>query len=298
MRLRWTLERKRGLIGLLFLVPWILGFMLFFAVPFIQSLVYSFNTISLQSNQFTLDYQGIRNYTMIFTEHPSFNRVLTESVIGMIVNVPLILVFSLFAAVLINQKFRGRFLVRAIFFLPVILASGAILAMESGDFMTSMMKNQMSESSGNLSTLKSGELENLLSHSGVSPWIIVYLTGAVNRIYQIISSSGVQILIFLAGLQSIPTTLYESSKLEGATAYEAFWKITFPLVSPLVLTNIIYTIIDSFNNNAMTKLMKDTAFISFEFGRSASMSWVYFTIITIILAVSFAIISKKVFYHD
>lgn len=298
MKMRWTLERKRGLAGLLFLSPWIIGFAVFFAVPFIQSIVYSFNKISLKSNQFTMEGEGFRNYVYLFTEHATYNRVLSESVIAMLVNLPLILIFSLFAAVLINQKFRGRVFARAIFFLPVILASGVIQAMEGSDFMTSMMKIQLAESSGSMSLLSSGELEKLLIRSGVSEWIVDYLTGAVDRIYQIVSASGVQILIFLAGLQSIPMSLYESAKIEGATSYETFWKITFPLVSPLILTNTVYTIIDSFNNNAMTKLMKDTAFVSFEFGISAAMSWVYFAVISLILAISFAIVSKKVFYHD
>lgn len=298
MRIRWTLDRKRGLMGLLFLLPWIIGFIAFFGMPLVQSLVYSFHTISLQSNQFTMVFEGWRNYIGIFTTHASYNRILTESVMGMAVNVPLILVFSLFAAVLINQRFRGRFIARAIFFLPVILASGVIQAMENSDFLTSMMNMQMSEAAGSLSMLRSGELEHLLIRSGVSQWIVDYLTGAVNRIYQIISSSGVQILIFLAGLQSIPVSLYESARMEGATAYESFWKITFPLVSPLILTNIIYTIIDSFNNNGMTRLMRDTAFISFDFGISAAMAWVYFLLISAILALSFVLVSKKVFYHD
>ncbi|WP_370621885.1 carbohydrate ABC transporter permease [Bacillus sp. JCM 19034] len=127
--------------------------------------------------------------------------------------------------------------------------------------------------------------------------IISYLTGAVDRIYDIISASGVQIIIFLAGLQAIPSHLYEVSNIEGATPYEAFWKITFPMISPLILTNVIYSVIDSFTGNDMTTLIQQTAFQQFNFGLSAAMSWIYFLIIAVTLAIVTYFISKKVFYQ-
>jgi ABC-type sugar transport system permease subunit len=124
------------------------------------------------------------------------------------------------------------------------------------------------------------------------------LTGAVDRIYQIVSQSGVQILIFLAGIQTISPSLYEASTMEGATGYEAFWKITFPMVSPLILVNMIYTIIDSFSRNDMTELIRTTGFTNLNFGLSSAMAWMYFVAIGIILAISSGIVSRKVFYYD
>jgi len=146
--------------------------------------------------------------------------------------------------------------------------------------------------------LQSIELKVMLMDVGVSETIVNYLTSAVDRIYEIITQSGVQILIFLAGLQSISPSLYEASKIEGATGYEAFWKITFPMVSPLILTNLVYTIIDSFMNNAITQMINTTAFQTLDFGLSSAMSWIYFGLIAVILAVSTYIVSRRVFYHD
>ena len=142
------------------------------------------------------------------------------------------------------------------------------------------------------------EIAKLLLRSGVNFQIVEYFLGAVDRIYQIITASGVQILIFLAGLQSISGSLYEASKIEGATGYESFWKITFPMISPLILTNVIYSIIDNLLNGPTTAQIRDTAFKSFQFGLSASMAWIYFVVISIILWVFTLLISKRVFYYD
>jgi len=133
---------------------------------------------------------------------------------------------------------------------------------------------------------------------GVSETIVLYLTGAVDRIYQIISESGVQILIFLAGIQTISPQLYEASKIEGATGYEAFWKITFPMVSPLILVNVVYTIIDSFSRNAMTDLIISTGFDNFDFGLSSAMAWIYFAVVMLILLITTYFVSKRVFYQE
>lgn len=274
-----------------------LGFTFLFLIPLIQSFRYSISTLKVAPGGFITEFKGLANYKNLLFTHPTFNRTLVESVGKMWVNVPIIIIFSLFAAVLINQKFKGRTLARAIFFLPVILASSAIMGLEANNFVASLMQSGGSgEDSGNF--LQSFELEKMLLEAGMAKGIVLYLTGAVNRIYEIISSSGVQILIFLAALQSISPSLYEAAKMEGATGYEIFWKITFPMVSPLILTNTIYSVIDSFNNNSMSSLISSTAFASFEFGLSAAMSWIYFLIISLLLVMIGWIISKRVFYYD
>ncbi|WP_307860581.1 carbohydrate ABC transporter permease [Paenibacillus cisolokensis] len=150
----------------------------------------------------------------------------------------------------------------------------------------------------NYSGLRSIELRPLLLEAGMSRDAVDYLSGAVDRIYQIITLSGVQILIFLAGLQSISPSLYEAAKIEGATGYEAFWKITFPMITPLILTNTIYTIIDSFYNNGVTGMIQDAAFVQLNFGVSSAMSWAYFITISIILSVSAYLITRRVHYND
>lgn len=290
-----TLAQKKAWMGVLFVTPLIIGLILLFILPLIQSFRFSLSTIRLVEGGFAVDYLGTVNYTNLFSTNPEFPRRLTESVTNMLVNVPIIIIFSLFAAVLLNQKFKGRALARAIFFLPVILASAAIANMDISSFVGSTTSAGGGEDG---SIMQSFELQKLLTESGLAPVIVDYITGAVDRIYEIISSSGVQILIFLAGLQSISPTLYESSRIEGATGYEIFWKVTFPMMTPLILTNVVYSIIDSFSHNTINTLISETAFKSFEFGQSAAMSWIYFLVVALILGISTAIISRKVFYYD
>ncbi|MFC4098216.1 carbohydrate ABC transporter permease [Paenibacillus xanthanilyticus] len=291
-----TYAEQKSLWGFLFVLPWLLGFLFFFLIPFISSFRYSLSAIEANSEGMRIDFVGISNYKEALTVNTSFNRILTESILDMVVNVPLIVIFSLFLAVLLNQKFFGRAIARSIFFLPVILASGVIMTLESSSLIQAV--NDQNAGSGILSGLGSYELASMMMNAGVSETITDYLTGAVDRIYQVVSQSGVQILIFLAGIQSISPQLYEASKMEGATGYEAFWKITFPMVSPLILVNMIYTIIDSFARNDMTELIRETGFTTFNFGLSSAMAWLYFVAIMIILLVSSYLVSKKVFYQE
>lgn len=291
-----SLHERRALWGWVFIAPWIIGFAFFFMFPLIQSLIYSFSELTLTTTGMTLEFNGLANYIEALTVNVDFNRTLIEVVVNMLVNVPLIVIFSLFVAVLLNQQFKGRMLARAVFFLPVILASGAIYSIESGDFLQNLIAGAGGEDAVQTG-FRSFQLELLLLDAGINEYIVEYLTGAVDRIYEIVSASGVQILIFLAGLQSISPQLYEVAKIEGATGYEAFWKITFPLISPLILTNIIYSIIDSFTDNDMTTLLQETAFDQFNFGLSGAMAWMYFLVITIILLISTYFVSRKVFYQ-
>ncbi|RIX59235.1 sugar ABC transporter permease [Paenibacillus nanensis] len=291
-----TYAQQKAFWGFLYVLPWLLGFIFFFLVPLLTSLRYSFSTIEAKSSGILISFAGWKNYVEALTVNTSFNRTLTESIVNMVVNVPLIVIFSLFLAVLLNQKFVGRSVARSIFFLPVILASGVIMSLESTSLVQAI--NDQSESSGVLSGFGSFELARMMLQAGVSETIVDYLTGAVDRIYQIVSQSGVQILIFLAGIQTISPQLYEASKIEGATGYEAFWKITFPMVSPLILVNMIYTIIDSFSRNALTDLIRDTGFVNFNFGLSSAMAWIYFVAIAVILLISTYLVSRKVFYHE
>ncbi|GIN56082.1 carbohydrate ABC transporter permease [Lederbergia ruris] len=292
-----TYNQRKALWGFVFVLPWLLGFIAFFFVPLVNSLRYSFSSIEANANGMSIKFIGLENYIQALTVNTSFNRTLVESIIDVLVNVPLIVIFSLFLAVLLNQRFFGRSLARAIFFLPVILASGVIFSLESTSLIQAVNEQNVGNS-GAINAFGSFELQKLMLEAGVSKTIVLYLTGAVDRIYEIISMSGVQILIFLAGIQTISPQLYEASRIEGATGYEAFWKITFPMVSPLILVNVVYTVIDSFSRNNLTTLIRETGFKSFNFGLGSAMAWIYFLCIALILAISTYIISKRVFYYE
>ena len=236
---RLTLHQKQKYRGIWFILPWLVGFLFLFFVPLINSLRYSFSTLKVNDSGFSLVSAGWSNFENALFQDETYVRTLIESMLNMVINVPLIVIFSLFAAVLLNQRFKGRALTRAIFFLPVILASGVIAAAESGDYAQAIVGSASRQSNEEFAMFQNLEIAKLLLRSGVNFQIVEYFLGAVDWIYQIITASGVQILIFLAGLQSISGSLYEASKIEGATGYESFWKITFPMISPLILTNVI-----------------------------------------------------------
>lgn len=287
------------MLGLIFILPWLLGFIFLFAIPLVQSMQYSLSELKIAPGGYELNFIGLENFREALFVDANYTRILTESITEMAWNVPMILFFSLFSAVLLNQKFRGRPLARAIFFLPVILASGAIVSAQESGLISLTGSSEIAEELGKAQYgFDVQSLVFLLDGAGLPDWFIDYIVDAVERIYEIIRSSGVQILIFLAALQSVPPAMYEVAKIEGATAYEAFWKITFPMVSPLILTNIIYTIIDSFSNSPVTQTIYETAFQSGNFGLSAAMSWLYTLVVSLVLIIVGILVSRRVFYQN
>lgn len=292
-----SLTTKKSLTGYLFILPFIIGFILFFLYPFIQSIVFSVSELKIVPDGYTLEFVKLKNYSNALFVNAKFNRTLIETILRMLADVPLIIFFSLFAAMLLNQEFKGRLAVRTIFFLPVIMGAGVILAMERVDYMTQILQTGQDLQGGFLS---GAYLRSFLMQLKIPEGGLEYIISVVGRIPEIIRASGIQILIFLAGLQSIPPSLFEASRVEGATQWENFWFITLPLISPLILTNIVYTIIDSFTaaSNDLVGLIKETAFGGAGYGVSTAMANIYFFAIAIILAISIGIISKWVFYHE
>jgi ABC-type sugar transport system permease subunit len=133
---------------------------------------------------------------------------------------------------------------------------------------------------------------------GLPLGLVDYIVDLVSRIYEIVRASSVQIIIFIAALQSISPELYEVSKIEGATAYETFWKITFPMVTPLILTNVVYTIIDKYVTSEVVNTAYDTAFTTYNCGLSSAMSVLSTIVMCLILTVVCVLISKKTFYYN
>lgn len=295
-----TLRQREMVLGFTFISPWLIGFICFFAINLLHAVYYSLcNVIVNPAGGYRLEFAGISNYIYALTKHGEFNRILTTSITDMLIDVPLIVFFSLLMAMILNQKFKGRTVVRAIFFLPVILLSSAISdALQAAMNMiiggVSSVPPEMREASG----FSARYLLRVFMELGFPTILLDYIEGAVNRIYDIVKASSVQILIFLAALQAIPGALYEVAKIEGATTYESFWKITFPMVSPLILTNVIYTIIDSFTVSDVVNTIYTTAFTSMNFGLSSAMSILSSASVCIILITVGYLISKKTFYQN
>lgn len=296
-----TLVQKKSIHGLLFISPWIIGFLLFFLYPIIHSLTLSVNKIKMQPTGYEKEYLGIKNYVDALTVDPQFIRHLYSAITNMLIDVPIVLVFSFFVAVLLKKKFIGSSLAKAVFFLPVILGSGVFLMYQSqlAGVQNVTIEAAKQEGTQAIQILQSINIEKYILEMGISPEMMNYITGPIDKIYSVISASGVQIFIFLAGLHSIPPQIFEACYIEGATGWETFWKITFPMISPLILVNTIYSIVDSFTSfkNVPMNYLYQMAFDKFEFGLSAAMSWIYFAVLAAILGMTGYMISKKVFYH-
>jgi ABC-type sugar transport system permease subunit len=296
-RFRLTLERRRSLTGYMFTLPLTIGFILFFLYPFILSISFSLSTLIIDTNGYRLDYIGLENYRYALMVNTSFVRTFVDTIRQTAFDVPLILGFSFFAAVLLNQKFRGRMLARVIFFLPVILGAGVVLQLEQTDYMTGVLSSAAPSSSFLLSD---AALQSLLLEMKLPEQFLRYIASAVDYVPQIIKDSGIQILVFLAGLQSIPSSLYEAADVEGATGWESFWMVTFPLMSPLILTNVVYTVVDSFTaaDNKLLTLIMNTCFGGAGYGAGTAMAWLYFAVILVVLGVVIGLISRYVFYQE
>ena len=201
-----TLLQKRNLKGFLFIIPWLVGFIWFYARSLFLTTRFSFSKLSVNpSGGYDLEFAGLDNFIYAFRAHGTYKQILTSSVGNMLIDIPLIIFFSLFMAIMLNQKFKGRTLVRAIFFLPVILNSGAIL--DAMELARTMMSGGVSNASKELIEAASENAVNLeyyiqmFSNLGIPDKLIEYVAGAVGRISDIISASGVQIVIFIAALQ-------------------------------------------------------------------------------------------------
>lgn len=300
---RLTLSQKRTVSGYLFILPWLVGFVAFYVRSLILSVQFSLSEMNMDpvNGGYTLTGVGLANYVEAFTVHGSFKQILTTSIMDMLIDVPLIIFFSLFMALMLNRKFKGRTLVRAIFFLPVILNADAIL--DTLETATAMVGAGISSSSAEMAEAGSTGMGmayyvDLFGNMMIPKQLLEYIVGAVDRITNIISASGVQIVIFIAALQSIPGSLYEVADIEGATAYETFWKVTFPMVTPHIITNIVYTVVDSYIGSEVVELAYTEMFTNSNYGLASVFSLVSTVATCLILVVVCGIISKRTFYYN
>ena len=297
-KLYHTMPARRARTGTLFILPFIIGFIFFMVRPLVMSLQMSLNEVNLiRGGGFTMTWNDFYNYHYALQTDPNYNQYLVDEISRMVINTIATLVLSFVIAVILNQKFKGRILCRIIFFLPVILSSGVLPGIESSNEFYNMMSdigNTVQNTSGvNISAA----LQRLLSVSGVAGEVFDVVFQMINAIYDIVMASGIQIIVFLSGLQSISPSLYEAADVEGCSAWESFWKITFPMVSPLLLVNCIYTIIDFFmkNDNSVVELINSTMYgVQLNFGVASAMSWIYFGVALLFIGISTFIITRAV----
>ncbi len=282
----------------MYTTPWIIGFITFFAVPIIKTVYWSFNDIGVSDNGgMTLKWTGIYNYISLFTEQvasesKTFVQVFTDENVNLLINAPIIVIFSLFLAILANIKFKGQGFVRTLFFLPIVLGLKVITNLISistgGDLVTRSSSGLFSQG---LATML------LLRYTTISSDIILTITGYADNIFSLASQAGVQTLIYLAGLQSISPSLYEVAKIEGATSYESFWKVTLPLIGNISVFVVVYTIVDIFLDSSIATEVYRFAFNKSRIGIASALSVVYMLNVLLVLGIVL-LISKKAVKRD
>ena len=306
---RISYERKKKLYGYAFILLWLLGTIYMFIIPLVESVRYSLSDTTLTSSSDWWLYEGMtgpgiycewnnfKNYYDEFNTDQDYIPHLIESISAMPGDTFMILVFSLFIALLLNQKFKGRAFARAIFFIPVLVATGPVLGVINGD----MGSQGVGDASQFSSLFEVDMVDSFLEFMGfanISQSIADQLGAIASDLFNLIWRCGIQTIIFLSALQQIPTAAKEAAQMEGATGWEFFWKITFPTISPMILANLIYTVIDCFIDSANPVMKQVISKASaLQYGTSTAMAWTYFLIVGAALGIISAIISKFVFYQ-
>lgn len=277
-----SMRGRHILEGYSFISIWIIGFLLFMLYPLGVSLYYSFNNLEVTQHGLIATYAGFEHYRAAFATDIDFRPFLQSTVTTMLTQVPLILIFSMMSALLLNRQFRGRMLFRGIFFLPVIIASGAIL------------RELLEQGAAQLPIFYQSDLYTKLN-AFIPDDILEPLLLYAESLTMVMWDSGVQILIFIAGLQTISPSLYEAAKCDGATKWESFWKITFPMIMPMLFVNTLYSIVNSFTkpDNKIMDYINNIAFKSNNYAYGSAMGWIYFVVISIILAIVFFIFRRS-----
>lgn len=286
-----ALFEKRARYGYAFIAPLILGVFLIFIPNLINTFLYSVCEID-NANNFSLNFSGFNFYKDALRSDPKFLPLLVENIKSLIINVPVIVIYSLFVATLLNQEFKGRVFARIIFFIPVLLATG-VLADTDGTALLYTGAGQVIDTGVSSGMSAFSDMSTLLASLSFPKPLIDIVTGAVSNIYMITRSSGLQIFIFLAGLQEIPTSVYEAASIEGCSKWELFWKITFPMISPQIAVNAIYTIaISATDNNSLLSYSNTIAFGESNYSLATAMNIIYLLLLGVFVLVVLGLIRK------
>lgn len=304
-----TLERKQNMFGYVFCLPVLIGLVFVYIPVLVQSLIYSFSSLVVnpKTKAVTTEWVGGQNYNQALFVEEGFLRTVVESIGKLFPQIFIILIFAFFMANILNQNFFGRSVARVIFFIPVIISSGI---MHKFDTMSTMLDTYQSGSKMELGSGSAGTTNaNIFNYAGLKTVITEALNnetlsglvlGAVDGLYSVITASGVQMLVFLSGLQSISTSMYEAAKVEGATGWEVFWKISFPMISPLILVNLIYTVIDLFLKADNEAIIFINGYINSasQYELASAFSWIYTIVVLLFVGIAWLLVKKLIVYQD
>ncbi|MBO5089299.1 MAG: sugar ABC transporter permease [Clostridia bacterium] len=290
---KMSYERRQGLVGYVFLIPWMIGTLIFFCYPFFHTVWMSFCDVSFDAGSIITHFKGIDAYTEVFLKQQFLQQASTHLGTTLLHTV-CVLIISIFLAIILNQEFFGRSFWRVIFSLPIIVASGLVLSVFQKD-----LTFQASVTSESTNIFQNEALTEMLLSMGIGDKIIEVVVTAVSSVVDILWMSGVQILLFITGLQSISPSLYEVCDVEGATAWQRFWRVTFPLLTPYIFLNIIYSIIDISTQSTAEVMYTMRYYYNNTFYANASAAATgYFLMILVVLGVISLALSKRIVYID
>lgn len=274
------IEQIKSRNGFLFVLPWLIGFVTFFALPVIKSIWFSFCNVTMSVSGVSTEFIGIDRYKHYLLEDAEFTDNLLADIGSLVYSLPIILLLSLVLAILLNQKFRGRLFFRALYFMPVIIASGVVIELlfktTDEELLSSGVSVALSDSMFSV--------EDVVELLSLPDNVAVYVKNIINNIFDLLWSCGIQTVLFIAGLQSIPRTLYEASKVEGCTKWEEFWYITFPMLGSVTLLVSVFTMVDQFTNTR--RLIIETVYRQMSSGvydSTSTMLWIYFLLVGIVM---------------
>ena len=284
----------------MFVLPFLIGFICIYLPIVFESIKSSFCNESIIKGTVFVGWQNYYDALFVYTSGgQTFLSILVTGLQQLALDIPAILIFSLFMAVLLNQKMTGRAVFRAIFFIPVILSTGIMESIDAANTMIDIGDHGISTGEAESTTdqiVSVMDLQVLFKNLMVGPELATYVAGLINNIFAIVNRSGVQMLIFLAGLQSISDTIYEACRIDGATGWETFWKVTFPMISPMILVNSVYTVIDSFTRSSNVTMSYIAGSVNNE-GHAFAMYWIYFGVVMLIIAAVAGIAGTFIFYQ-
>lgn len=278
------IESLKSTYGRMFVLHWEIGLLLFFVVPIIKSLYFAFCDLSFGDNGYEAEFVGLFNFNYALNKDPQFTGFLGKTLLSSLGSLPVIVILSLILALLLNQKFKGRLFFRALYFLPVVIASGVVITHLFSSTSSELSSSGVSDSfASNMITA-----DQILGWLSLPPKIIEGFSSVLNNIFNLVWNCGIQIVLFISGMQSISDSLYEVSKVEGATKWEEFWFITLPMLARTLILVIIFTMVELVtdkNNDIMTlsyKLMDNGVT---NFGKASAMLWTYFAVVAVFMAI-------------
>lgn len=283
-RRRLSLKQRENMMGYLFVLPWIIGAAIFVIRPLIQSFNFALSNVKITPKGREVSFVGLLNFTQILQEDATFPTELVAYLMKTVLATPVIVVFALIIALLLNSKIKGKGFFRLIFFLPVIIASGPV------------MEQLVSQGAGSIPSMNTSAISNLIGF--LPDFLENAIMGLFENIVMYLWYSGIQILIFLAAVQKIDSSLYEAAKIDGGSTWECFWKITLPTIKNMTLLNVVYTIIFLSNNeqNTIIETIKNAMFGttgSKGYGYASAMAWLYSVIVTVLVLVFAAALMLK-----